>query len=145
MTSFGPLVDAATTATVLGAQDLVICDCTFNLADPEAGRVAFRAAHLPAARYLHLDEDLSAPGRASGGRHPLPSRSKMVELFTSLGIGHDTRVIAYDQGPGVIASRLWWMLGHMGGTSRGGRARWRHGSLEGRRLPGRDRRRSAGT
>jgi thiosulfate/3-mercaptopyruvate sulfurtransferase len=39
----------------------VVLDCRFTLTDTGAGREAYRKAHIPGARYVHLDEDLSAP------------------------------------------------------------------------------------
>ena len=38
----------------------LVFDCSFELMDPAAGPQQFRQAHLPGARYAHLDQALSA-------------------------------------------------------------------------------------
>lgn len=97
-------------------ESLVILDCRFDLNDADAGEVAFRAGHIPGAIYVHLETDLSGPidpvGR--GGRHPLPTPERLNETFGRLGIGPDSQVVAYDDGSGRYAARLWWMLRYMG-------------------------------
>lgn len=94
----------------------VILDCRFDLNDPNAGERVFIAGHIPSAVYVHLDHDLSGPldptGR--GGRHPLPTPAAMTTTFSRLGIDHETQVVAYDDGSGHYAARLWWMLRYMG-------------------------------
>ena len=50
----------------------VVFDCRFSLADPGAGRALYGEGHVPGARYLDLDRDLSGPRARHGGRHPLP-------------------------------------------------------------------------
>ncbi len=92
-----------------------VVDCRFSLQDTEAGRRAYREAHIPGAVYAHLDEDLSGPivpGKTS--RHPLPPVETFAERLQSWGIGNETQVVAYDDGNGAIASRLWWMLRWLG-------------------------------
>ncbi|MFZ2988263.1 MAG: sulfurtransferase, partial [Ideonella sp.] len=44
-----------------GSTPPVLLDCSFDLADPQAGERAFETAHLPGARYVNLDRDLSGP------------------------------------------------------------------------------------
>ncbi len=55
--------------------DVVLFDCSFDLADPAAGREAYHQGHLPGAYYLHLDNELSGPKTGFNGRHPLPDAS----------------------------------------------------------------------
>lgn len=109
-----PLIDVASLAALVESPDTVVIDCRFDLARPEQGRADYLEAHVPGALYAHLDDDLSAPRGSVGGRHPLPDANTLVERFSALGIGADTRVVAYDQGGGAIAARLWWMLRYMG-------------------------------
>jgi len=94
--------------------DLVIADCRFWLGQPDRGRTAYEADHIPGAVYLDLERDLSAPVGEHGGRHPLPDIPALAERLGRAGIGNDTRVVAYDDQGGAMASRLWWLLKYLG-------------------------------
>lgn len=94
--------------------DLTIVDCRFQLNDPEAGRRAYADSYIPGAVYLDLEKDLSSPVAEHGGRHPLPDIETLAAKLGKLGIHRDTRVIAYDDQGGAMASRLWWLLTYMG-------------------------------
>jgi thiosulfate/3-mercaptopyruvate sulfurtransferase len=104
------------TPDIDAGRPIVILDCRFDLDDPAAGEAAYRAGHIPGAIYVHLERDLSGPIDSSGrgGRHPLPAPVAMSVTFSRLGIGADTQVVAYDDGSGHYAARLWWMLRYMG-------------------------------
>lgn len=97
--------------------DMVIVDCRFQLGQPEAGYQAYLEAHIPGAVYLDLEQDLSGPVGPHGGRHPLPDNDAFVRTLRKAGIGNDSRVVAYDDQGGAMASRLWWMLRYMGHES----------------------------
>ncbi len=107
----------------------VLLDCSFDLADTEAGRRAWQASHLPGAHYLHLDDDLSGPKNGSNGRHPLPGRAALATMFGACGIGPATPVVAYDAQGGPYAARAWWLLCWLGhddvAVLDGGVAAWR--------------------
>jgi thiosulfate/3-mercaptopyruvate sulfurtransferase len=90
--------------------DILICDCRFDLVDPNAGREAYNAGHILGAIYVDLGRDLSAAKTGSNGRHPLPSPQAWADTKKRLGIDPKTTVIAYDNHGSVYASRLWWML-----------------------------------
>lgn len=109
-----PLIDVDTLARALPRAELVVVDCRFDLMAPAAGRDAWLEAHIPGAVYAHLDHDLSGPPTTDRGRHPLPPPDRLCEVFGALGIGNDSFVVAYDDGGGMIAARLWWMLRYMG-------------------------------
>ncbi|QJC54121.1 sulfurtransferase [Paenibacillus albicereus] len=94
--------------------DLVIADCRFALGKPESGREAYEAAHVPGAVYLDLEQDLSAPVGEHGGRHPLPQPAALEAALRRAGIGPHSRVVAYDDQGGAMASRLWWLLRWLG-------------------------------
>ncbi|KGE16893.1 sulfurtransferase [Paenibacillus wynnii] len=94
--------------------ELVIVDCRFVLSDPEAGRIAYTADHIPGAIYLHLEEQLSAPVGSHGGRHPLPDVTELAQVFSKVGMNKDSIVVAYDDQGGAYASRLWWLLRYLG-------------------------------
>jgi len=90
--------------------DILICDCRFDLVNPNAGREAYNTGHILGAIYIDLDHDLSAAKTGSNGRHPLPSPQAWADTKQRLGIDPKTTVIAYDNHGSVYASRLWWML-----------------------------------
>jgi thiosulfate/3-mercaptopyruvate sulfurtransferase len=100
--------------------------------DPDQGAAAYRAGHIPDAVYLSPKELDDARANAEG----LPIRpEKAAALFGGLGIGHDTTVVAYDDGGGTYAARLFFVLEYYGHTRtrllNGGLAKWRR---EGRPL-----------
>ncbi|CAM2975972.1 sulfurtransferase [Paenibacillus sediminis] len=97
--------------------DQVIVDCRFELGHKGAGRSAFEEAHIPGAVYLDLEQDLSDPVTEHGGRHPLPDVTRLAKRLGQLGIDLTTRVVAYDDQGGAMASRLWWLLRYMGHTN----------------------------
>ncbi|WP_145332326.1 sulfurtransferase [Paenibacillus xylanexedens] len=94
--------------------DVAIVDCRFLLGQPDAGREAYEAGHIPGAVYLDLEKDLSAPVTEHGGRHPLPDPAALASRLAKAGIGSNSRIIAYDDQGGMNASRLWWLLRYLG-------------------------------
>jgi len=122
------LIEPATLAPHLADDSWAIVDCRFDLTDAGKGEAEYLDAHIPGARYAHLDRDLSGEKTGSNGRHPLPSAEQMRSRFGALGIGPDTQVVAYDADSGMYAARLWWMLRFMGHEAvavlDGGFARW---------------------
>ncbi|KDP86553.1 3-mercaptopyruvate sulfurtransferase [Cupriavidus sp. SK-3] len=111
--------------TLISSQDLralredssrhsVVIDCSFDLANPAAGRDAYHVGHLPGALYLHLDNELSGEKTGSNGRHPLPDPNTLAARLRALGVNEDTQVIAYDAQGGMYAARAWWLLRWLG-------------------------------
>lgn len=111
----------------------VLLDCRFDLARPGWGESDYREAHIPGAHYAHLERDLSGPLGPDLGRHPLPPVSRMEGCLQQWGIAPHTQVVAYDQGPGAFAARLWWLLRWLGhgavAVLDGGLAAWREAGL----------------
>ena len=112
--SLSTLVGPATLAGLLHRPDIVIVDCRFDLQNPSWGESEYLASHISGAAYAHLNRDLSGPENGSNGRHPLPDPQAFAATAGRLGIGDGIQVVAYDQGTGSYASRLWWMLRWMG-------------------------------
>lgn len=109
------LISTTDLAAHLADPSFVIVDVRHDLSQPESwGRTEYERAHLPGARFVHLDRDLSGPKTGSNGRHPLPDPDALAELFGRIGIDASKQVVAYDQGPGSYAARLWWMLRWLG-------------------------------
>ena len=88
---------------------VVLADVRWYL-DGRSGRAAYDAGHLPGAVFVDLDRRLAAPPSPAAGRHPLPSPEVFAEGMASLGIGDDDTVLAYDDGGGITAARVVWML-----------------------------------
>ena len=122
------LLEPAELAAHLDEPDWAIIDCRFDLAAPEWGARAYAAGHIPRALYLHLDRDLSAERTPHTGRHPLPPPAVLAATLGRLGIDARVQVVAYDQGNGVFAARLWWLLRWLGhprvAVLNGGLAAW---------------------
>jgi len=99
------------------------------LADTNWGRNEFKKAHIPIAQYAHLDDDLSGQIiKGETGRHPFPTVDDFAQKCSQWGIDATTQVIAYDQGHGGIAARVWMLLKWMGhkkvAVLNGGWAHW---------------------
>ena len=127
--NWATLVQAETLAGVLGDPRLVVVDCRSSLADTTQGEREYRTAHIPGARYAHLDRDLSRPSAdPRDGRHPWPDPVAFAETISGWGIGPGDQVVAYDAGDGSIAARLWSLLRSHGhgrvAVLDGGWARW---------------------
>jgi thiosulfate/3-mercaptopyruvate sulfurtransferase len=98
-------------ATILGAADLLVVDCRFDLTDPARAARDYSQAHIPGAVYAHLDDDLSDLTKTGCGRHPLPDAAAFSAVLRRWGWTPQTRVVAYDAASGALAAaRLWWML-----------------------------------
>ena len=131
--TIGPLIDAPVLARELERGDCIVVDCRFTLTDASAGRAAYERGHIPGARYAHLDDDLAREPLAGEGRHPLPDPERFAATLGRWGIVRNTAVVAYDEGSGAIAARLWWLLGWVGHARRavldGGFAAWQAAGL----------------
>lgn len=108
------IVDKEWLKSRLGSSNLVLLDCRFSLANPRAGEEAYQLSHLPGAVYCHLEENLSGPVLEHGGRHPLPDLQSFSSFLENVGVSNHTVVVAYDNGEGAFASRLWWLLKFIG-------------------------------
>lgn len=104
------LIDAADLARLIAQGGVLVCDCRFDLGDPDAGRQGYRAGHIPGAIYVDLERDMSAVPDGTNGRHPLPGRAAFAARLAELGVTRDGLVVCYDTAGGYYASRLWWML-----------------------------------
>lgn len=108
-----------------------IIDCRFTLGKPEAGRESYEQEHIPGAVYLDLELDLSSPVGMHGGRHPLPDPQVLAARLAKLGIGNDSRIVAYDDESSMNAARLWWLLRYLGHEQvfilEGGFSQWKAG------------------
>jgi thiosulfate/3-mercaptopyruvate sulfurtransferase len=108
--------------------DLALMDCRFELTRPRAGAAAFAESHLPGAQYADLEADLCGPVTPTSGRHPLPEPGALAQRLGAWGIDASVQVVAYDQGSGAYAARLWWLMRWLGAERvavlSGGYAAW---------------------
>jgi len=126
--TFDTLITPAELSEIAGRRSTCVVDCRFSLLEPERGRSDYDRGHVPGAVYAHLDEDLAGPVGTTTGRHPLPDAAAFIACLRSWGISNDSQVVAYDDGSGGVAARLWWMLRWLGHDSvavlDGGYAGW---------------------
>jgi thiosulfate/3-mercaptopyruvate sulfurtransferase len=108
------LVSTAELAAHLDDANWVVFDCRHDLANPDSGAQEYAKSHIPGARFLHLDRDLSAPTNGKNGRHPLPDPQAFMRTLGAAGADASKQVVAYDAKMGVYAARLWWMLRWLG-------------------------------
>src|SRR5215831_10544456 len=109
------LISTADLAARLDDPAFVVVDVRHDLGEPDTwGEAQYKRAHIPGARFVHMDRDLSAPKTGMNGRHPLPSIEACGALFGRIGIDRSKQVVVYDQGSATYAARLWWMLRSLG-------------------------------
>ncbi len=115
--AYPTLIDCADLHNNLQRPSWVVFDCRFDLADAGRGSRDYAAAHLPGARYAHLEQVLSAPVSGTTGRHPLPNPGLLAAWLGSSGVNPATQVVVYDDSGGSMAVRLWWLLRWLGHTT----------------------------
>ncbi len=107
-----PLLDRHELATRLATpRPPVVLDVRWTLGGPP-GLDAYRLGHIPGARFVDLERDLSAtPGP---GRHPLPDAAAFEADMRRQEISNGQSVVVYDAGTGTSAARAWWLLRYFG-------------------------------
>jgi len=95
--------------------DLRVFDCTTHLIpDPKAtytvkpGREDFERAHIPGARFIDLQADLSDNDQAL--RFMMPGADAFAAAMGRLGADNDSRVVLYSTANVWWATRVWWLL-----------------------------------
>ncbi|MCO7219010.1 sulfurtransferase [Klenkia sp. PcliD-1-E] len=99
------------TGVLAGPDDVagaVLLDVRWALGRTD-GHERYLAGHLPGAVYVDLDTELAAPPSAAG-RHPLPAVEDLQAAARRWGVSAGSRVVVYDDGPGIAAARAWWLL-----------------------------------
>jgi thiosulfate/3-mercaptopyruvate sulfurtransferase len=102
--------------TLISAEELataidhcIVVDARHDLTQPQAGAAGYDQAHIPGARFVAMDTDLSGPKTGCNGRHPMPAVSEVRALLAGLGLNPEQQLVIYDTSGGLMASRLWWM------------------------------------
>ncbi|MFT4164064.1 MAG: sulfurtransferase [Microlunatus sp.] len=127
-----PLISAEALAEELTAgSQIVLADVRWSLTGPP-GLPEYEAGHLPGARWVDLESELTTHG-PTGGRHPLPETSVFQTAMRRLGVSDSTPVVAYDGATSLAAARLWWLLTDAGHPNvrvlDGGFAAWKAAGL----------------
>jgi len=92
----------------------VVLDVRFRLGS-STGREEFEDAHIPGASYVDMDTELATiRADGAGGRHPMPTVETFTAAMRSAGVTLSRPVVAYDGWSSLPASRVWWMLRHLG-------------------------------
>ena len=89
----------------------MVLDVRWVLGGPP-GIEEYRRGHIPGARFVDLDQELSAPPGA--GRHPLPDRASFEAAMRRHGVSRARPVVVYDAATGMAAARGWWLLRYFG-------------------------------
>jgi len=102
------LVSTKWLADHLDNPDLRIIDASWYLPDAARnGKEEYDAAHIPGARYLHIDEVSDA---RSALPHTAPPPEKFISRMRKMGVGDGHQVVVYD-GMGMFsAARIWWLF-----------------------------------
>ncbi|RNF40464.1 sulfurtransferase [Planococcus salinus] len=88
-------------------------DARYDLGNPKVGRELYETEHVKGAVFWDLGQDLSDMSSAEG-RHPMPSKEQLTELFRQSGLDRDDSIVVYDQGGSAYAARAWWLLKYAG-------------------------------
>lgn len=129
-----PLVAVAELAAALaGPTPPVVLDVRWPIPGPP-DRAGYLAGHVPGARFVDLDADLSGPpAGADGGNHPLPDAAAFTTAMRRHGIRAGYPVVVLDADCGLAAGRAWWTLRYFGHEKvwllDGGFAAWRAAGL----------------
>ncbi len=112
-------IDPARAAVLITANELhaamrsatppVVLDVRWALGDAN-GYDDYLAAHVPAARFVDLEAELSAPAAAHLGRHPLPDIAELQRAARGWALRHGQAVVVYDATGAQAAARAWWVL-----------------------------------
>lgn len=104
------LLSATELERLIESGEAVVVDCRFELSNPAEGRADWEEGHIPGAGYADLDRDLSSPIEPHTGRHPLPDSRRFAAFLAGLGWSPGRLLVAYDDGSGALAARLWWLM-----------------------------------
>jgi thiosulfate/3-mercaptopyruvate sulfurtransferase len=112
-----PLIEVDELARLLAGPETVrpvVLDVRYRMGS-STGLQKFEDSHIPGASYVGMDTELATirPDGA-GGRHPMPTVETFTAAMRSAGVTMSRPVVAYDDWASLPASRVWWMLRHLG-------------------------------
>lgn len=137
------LIDATQLHDALGDARLRVLDATVLKDDGDlwsilSGEQSFTDAHIPGATFADLLVEFSDPTKDADPTGPLrafalPTPEQFTLAARRHGINQNSVVVCYDQGPGMWATRLWWLFKVFGHDDvvvlNGGLPAWQHANL----------------
>ena len=112
-----PLIQVHELARLLAGPEAdrpVVLDVRYRMGS-STGFQEFQDSHVPGASYIDMDTELaSIRPDGVGGRHPMPMVEAFAAAMRSAGVTMSRPVVAYDDWASLPASRVWWMLRHLG-------------------------------
>ncbi|WP_342509950.1 sulfurtransferase [Sporosarcina sp. FSL K6-2383] len=88
-------------------------DTRFFLQDVQEGQQKYGQSHVSGAVYWDLERDMSDMTKTAG-RHPMPEKEALTNLFRKSGLSLDDLIVIYDDGGSPFAARAWWLLQYAG-------------------------------
>lgn len=89
-------------------------------------RDEYEQSHIPGAVFIDWVKDITDPESPHGTQIAPPER--YAAAMRRAGVSDDTFVVAYDDGGGIFAPRLWWSLNYYGheraAVLEGGFSKW---------------------
>jgi thiosulfate/3-mercaptopyruvate sulfurtransferase len=112
-----PLIQVEELARLLAGPEAVrpvVLDVRYRMGS-STGFQEFEDSHVPGASYVGMDTELATiRADGAGGRHPMPTVETFAAAMRSAGVTMSRPVVAYDDWASLPASRVWWMLRHLG-------------------------------
>jgi thiosulfate/3-mercaptopyruvate sulfurtransferase len=116
-TDSSPLIQVEELARLLAGPETgrpVVLDVRYRMDSPR-GCQEYEHAHVPGASYVDMNTELATMSPDGvGGRHPMPTVESFAAAMRSAGVTMSRPVVAYDDWASLPASRVWWMLRHLG-------------------------------
>lgn len=106
MSGAAATISTAELARRLGDPGLRVLDVRGSLSDPDGGRAAWAAGHVPGAAHLDVAVETSDPDDPVPGQ--LGSRERVAAALGRAGVGDGDELVAYDDGALFYAPRLAW-------------------------------------
>lgn len=110
----GPVVTVDWLAQNLHRDDVVVFDSSTSIISEAGverivpGIAAYEEAHIPGARFIDLQRDLSDPD----GSYPftVPSKEAFAEGLQKLGVKQHDTLVVYSTASPWWATRIWWLF-----------------------------------
>lgn len=92
-------------------------DARYDLMDSTVGKALYAAGHIAGAVHWDLTDQLADMSKEKSGRHPMPEKEQLQQLFETTGLTVEQPIYIYDQGGAPFATRAYWLLRYAGFTN----------------------------